>query len=741
VRKSVSLFFVFIFFFCFSTKAQEELHELLSNPSMNLVYKTKQKSIRSGVSLDFFINPYLIIDTLELPFIDDFSSNRLISNYPGSYPSEAITDSMAYSFLVDDQVKSNITYMLSPSYSYSFNVMENRLDSFVKASFSVSLFENPSEPFKASSTLTVWPEYYRHRYDSSGNLIDSVYIAPDVIKTLITETIQVIKTEYLDARWSDYNVYVNNNYPINPPTIGVATFDGLKYDGTPYSPNQPLSKGVADHLTSKPINLLYDIQDSIYLSFYYQAQGLGNAPEPEDSLVLEFYSPLDKSWTWKWSVAGHSGSAFKQVLIPIKESKFLVKGFAFRFKNYATLSGNLDHWHIDYVKLNKTRNFQDFDPDDVGFVEKANVLLASYQEMPWRQFVANPSAEMFDSLKVTLRNSSLSNKVVTYTYSINDKSGNELATNNGLNGNESPQSLFVYKNKLNFSFPTSNEQFERFEVLNIANVPIIGDEVKFNDTVRHFQKFDHHFAYDDASAEAAYGLNSMGGKLAYRFFLNTSDTLSAVAIHFAQVNYDLSFYSFKLTIWSSLSPESIVYQSQDYVFPIYLKEINGFYVYEIDPLVLPAGNFYVGMVQSSADKLNIGFDKNTDASANMFYNVQGTWVNSQFYGSWLIRPVLGTPVLPVGIENIKLNKGSVENALSSIGLFPNPSEGIFNINLEIERELAISVFDLSGKVLEVFLAKGDRQLDLRNLSNGIYFVQFMDPTSQVFGRSKIIINK
>ena len=30
-----------------------------------------------------------------------------------------------------------------------------------------------------------------------------------------------------NSRWTDNDVFVNNTYPINPPTIGVATFDGL----------------------------------------------------------------------------------------------------------------------------------------------------------------------------------------------------------------------------------------------------------------------------------------------------------------------------------------------------------------------------------------------------------------------------------------------------------------------------------------------------------------------------------
>src|SRR5688500_5190972 len=35
-------------------------------------------------------------------------------------------------------------------------------------------------------------------------------------------------------RWSDSAAFINLNYPINPPSEGVATFDGLDKEGNPY---------------------------------------------------------------------------------------------------------------------------------------------------------------------------------------------------------------------------------------------------------------------------------------------------------------------------------------------------------------------------------------------------------------------------------------------------------------------------------------------------------------------------
>ena len=98
------------------------------------------------------------------------------------------------------------------------------------------------------------------------------------------------------ARWVDYYVFINTDFPYLPPSWGAATFDVLDALGNVYPDANPL-QFKADELTSRPIRLdsVFDPvaraitpADSIYLSFYYQPQGRGNDPQKQDSLVLEF---------------------------------------------------------------------------------------------------------------------------------------------------------------------------------------------------------------------------------------------------------------------------------------------------------------------------------------------------------------------------------------------------------------------------------------------------------------------
>ena len=182
--------------------------------------------------------------------------------------------------------------------------------------------------------------------------------------------------------WIDEDAFINSRYPIDPVTIGVATLDGLNEFGVPHNGfSDPSAYGVADFLTSKPIALA-DKMNEVYLTFYYQPQGIGNGPQSEDSLVLEFYAPKEFAWHNIWSVPGKSTQNFRHVIVQVTGSEYLQKGFQFRFKNYATLSGAMDHWHIDYVRLNKNRSAVDSLIVDVAVVKASRSIYKTYEAVP-----------------------------------------------------------------------------------------------------------------------------------------------------------------------------------------------------------------------------------------------------------------------------------------------------------------------------------------------------------------------
>ena len=62
-------------------------------------------------------------------------------------------------------------------------------------------------------------------------------------------------------------------------------------------------------------------------------------PERDDSLTLNFWAPEEERWYSIWRAEGGPTNGFRNVMIPIKDNRFLKKGFRFRFTGYASFSG------------------------------------------------------------------------------------------------------------------------------------------------------------------------------------------------------------------------------------------------------------------------------------------------------------------------------------------------------------------------------------------------------------------
>jgi len=96
--------------------------------------------------------------------------------------------------------------------------------------------------------------------------------------------------------WDGRSTFVNQDFGYMPVNIGVVTFDAIDSSGKVYS-TATVAPFEADRLLSQNIRLdstfgLVDRKlrpvDSVYLSFFYQPQGVGYTPQLKDSLILEF---------------------------------------------------------------------------------------------------------------------------------------------------------------------------------------------------------------------------------------------------------------------------------------------------------------------------------------------------------------------------------------------------------------------------------------------------------------------
>ncbi|MFN3528409.1 MAG: T9SS type A sorting domain-containing protein [Bacteroidia bacterium] len=534
-------------------------------------------------------------------------------------------------------------------------------------------------------------------------------------------------------RWTDRHVFINTDMADNPPTIGVATFDGLDEFGEPYDISSPTAVGLADQLSSQAINLGADSPaDSVYLSFFFQPAGLCDPPESNDSLSLEFFGS-DSSWNYIWGVKGSMNRPFQQRMIPVRDSLYFHPGFRFRFKSTGSLTGNVDVWHLDYVRLNRNRNINDTAFTDVAYQTKPKSVLNLYQDIPVHQYFADP-VRFREVEHGSMAHNLGDNRNVAYKYTSINKTSGAVISDIGF------QSIsFPMTSTANFSFPTfplnltQPDPFVLETTFLLSNTP---DFLPTNDTARRTQHFTNYFAYDDGTAETGYGLNIIGGSVAYKFYLARPDTVWGMWMYFTQAAENAALELFNLKVWSFIgeggfSGNESELTSQDLLRPLYGDSLGEFIYYALDTPVYVRDSFYVGWQQLSPRLINIGLDRNHQIPGVKWFNVQGQWVQSQIPGSWMIRPVMGdVPPFPASV------KATTPFAKRPV-LYPNPArERVFIRHEYPIREYQIR--DLQGRIIVQQQFFDDTGIDLGGLAPGMYLIALKNALGQAFSEKLII---
>lgn len=533
--------------------------------------------------------------------------------------------------------------------------------------------------------------------------------------------------------WTDNSVYINNTFSKNPPSLGIATFDGLNYLGMPYN-TLSYSYGDADTLTSVAIDLsLYAISDSIYLSFFIEAQGLGQAPELEDSIYIEM-KDLTGVWNVEWVLKADSATAFTRVMLPILNSNYLYNDFQFRFRNKATLSGNNDHWNLDYVYLNDGRSAADTILNDIAVSLPPHSFLKNYQAMPYNQFVASGLNEI-DVHTMYAHNNAINNDNCQFACEIkNMNTGTVDFSNPGIANLVAPSSDF------SFEFITPTISIPALDSITIRSKyyidPGAANARIENDTIYTWTRLADHYAKDDGSAELAYGIYGVGSKLASKFHAYTADTLQYIGIHWEQFNLDLSTKLINICVWQSIDTANTGADDDTIAVytlmkPAYKDERNGFYYYPIREYI-GVGDFYIGWQQVDPDIMNVGFDRNTNTSSSLYYNTGGAWNTSSFAGSVMMRPVMGAyrGDINVGLEESKSDIGWT--------LFPNPTQSYFyiknNKNKSIEK---VEIYNMEGRLISAIIDPTDR-IQTASWTSGIYFIKIFEKNTDNIFTQKII---
>ncbi|MDR0815747.1 MAG: T9SS type A sorting domain-containing protein [Bacteroidales bacterium] len=545
------------------------------------------------------------------------------------------------------------------------------------------------------------------------------------------------------ALWTDRYVYINNHFPDQPRSNGVATFDALDADGQVYQDRGDSFN--ADTLTSCPINL-QPWMTGVYLSFYYQPQGFGDAPEENDQLILQFKA-TNQTWRNVWTVAGTKSHPFKSVLVPLEEND-LYEGFQFRFVNTVSFGsdnfnegkkGNVDLWHVDYVRLDKDRHENDTAVVDVAMIAPLRSLIKGYTSIPWNQFMKVYASRLEPQIGITYRNNDNIGYLVKRVFEVTDMYHSQT-TPVGSAGSENilGGKIITYKEEALNPFVTPATDSALFELK--AYLETDERDRKENDTVRFYQEFKNYFSRDDGTPESGYGyegINAQGFSIACHYEMFVPDTLRAVAIYFNPVLNNITRkYVFRIAVWKDEDgrPGEQIYLSDEEYSPLTTGE------YTIFPLSAPlyiAKNYWIGWTQVTSGFLNVGFDLSSNDHGNLMYNSAGSWLTDGNYGTLMIRPYAGKPLKLTTAAPVPTEKINAE-----LTVYPNPATHYIYVELSqaIDDGYELEIFGVTG---QLYYKKPltDNYIELSSLKQGVYILRLSHRKTRQEWTQRVVIRR
>lgn len=575
--------------------------------------------------------------------------------------------------------------------------------------------------------------------------------------------------------WQDEDVFVNNTFGFEPPSLGMVTFDGVGPYGQPYPLDGGSGSQPRDFLTSAGINL--GGGSGYVLTFYAQPRGLANRPEVNDSLVLQFLDPSN-NWNTVWSQAGlstgepdDSERPFIGHVVPL-DPIYQYNGFQFRFYNRSDETGALDNWHLDYVRLDDLAT--DLSLADIALVQPPRTVTAPYTSLPYRHLVAAGPAEVQEELLVKVWNhaSGQDLRVNSSSLKISEiNTGTSLFNTNLLDGPEGDimPGLPIEKR---FDMPSTapfSAAFPDYQDL-LLGLPNVGEEVYrvrtnytilideetdrpgIEETVRSnnlsdgFTVFDNYFAYDDGTAELA--VEAFPGQTVvqeYRTYV--PDVLKGVSLRLARNSGNVASQTLEIQVYLDtldFDPEYSFSVQPIYVENFFRDSIQGFTTYELpDSLDLPVGKFYVGWKQLGTCNIcvPVGYDRNNDPAGRIFFRNNGNWfaLGGPVTGAVMIRPLVGSQrAIPTSTEPEPL----VNADNSWFTVFPNPAreraflQGVGGQPIDpVDWEL----YDANGRQLR--FGRRSLEVNLIDLPSGLYLLRVIDPANGRISQQKLLVNQ
>ncbi|MEL7160808.1 MAG: T9SS type A sorting domain-containing protein, partial [Bacteroidota bacterium] len=567
--------------------------------------------------------------------------------------------------------------------------------------------------------------------------------------------------------WQDIDVLINRNFADDPPSVGVATFDAVDFDGQPYSDeNGSRTPVFRDFLTSAPIAL--QGRSTVGLSFYAQPRGFGNRPERQDSLLVQFLD-RDGNWNTVLGLGGISETVGNGTPLPFTgqtvevATEYLYDGFQFRFAAKSSERGAVDMWHVDYVKLDDDQTF--LNTQDLALVEPPDFLLKNYTSIPIRHLRAAGDGLLVDSLNFVVRNLSAGTTInvsdgrlrifppgqfVAARYVvdiINILSNNDVAPGqlgNGKLGLRGDAENF--QNLRNYLFNDVAEDasvFLRVEYdydSNNQGNDYADGALRRNDSISRTTYFDEYLAYDDGTAEGLLRV-APGTVVLQEYTAFAEDELTGVSIRLPRGLNPLGNQDLRLVVYAGDTiPTDLIYEED---FPVLYPEdffsdsLQGFTTYLFDEIIdLPKGEkFYVGWEQQSAsNSIGVGYDRNQQPRDVQWFRTGSSWrrLAGSTTGAIMIRPLLS------GFGGFATNTDDpAPEATALVEVYPNPTNGTLHLRPRPGYDLLgmqYRLFSANGALLQGGVTRAT--VELGDLPAGLYLLEVSD--GKVRSHHKII---
>lgn len=541
------------------------------------------------------------------------------------------------------------------------------------------------------------------------------------------------------------DILVNATLGIAPPTLNVATFDGTNAAGQPHDISEEIV-GPTDSLISQPIDLSLvstDKRNSVFLSFFWQMKGLGEQPDPDDSIRLQFLN-VDTVWVTQWSRSGlveNLSDEFQKQYIQVTDPSFFHKGFRMKFQAFGKTTGPFDAWHLDYVYLNQDRTDVNESILDHAIATQPLSLFSTYTSIPYAQLFAFPDTILNPlTFEVATQDTRVAQAVLVF-YTVRDLiSGHtllqDLTQNTILPLNIPPDNknrdvvttqvniaqgnLDMNADSLKIEIELSYQSDDGYLVQSIdgGDTTFLVDPAynfRVNDTLRRTFTINDVLAYDDGIAEFAAGLNAKNGQLVEQYVIAEADSITHLDIYFPQIKPSASGQIIELLVLRDTIDQTGSIQAKQPTTVQFTDSINKFTRYKLEEPIVVRDTFYIGFEQNTNDFVGVGLDKSNPQGNKIFFKTQDFWEqNLKVEGALMMRPIFG-----------KTNTtGSVVASVApptnpnEITLFPNPANNEVYINGRFDHA---ELYSISGQPVATTIS-GNRIIT-QGLRNGIYILR------------------